>query len=114
MFNEIISGYDKIKDAAAEAIDFHHLRYDGQTWGERFGYNKTTKGEAISIGGRILKIVDPFDAMTHKRKYRNNVFSPKEAKEEIKKGTGTEYCPDCAEAFLSIPISKLEKICKSI
>lgn len=113
LFKKITSGYDNIRETAAEAIDYHHLRYDGHTCGERFGYNKETKGEEIAIGGRVLKIVDSFDAMTHRRTYRDTLFSPEKAKEEIEKSKGEEYCPVCVDAFLRIPLSKLEKICHS-
>lgn len=114
LFRAISYDNSPMRKAAGEAIGDHHQRFDGIMTGDYKGYNKMIKGEEISLGGRILKTVDAFDVMTHKRPYRFKVFTIEEAREEIKKDIGTQYCPECAEAFLSIPISKLEKICESI
>jgi HD-GYP domain-containing protein (c-di-GMP phosphodiesterase class II) len=42
----------------------HHEHWDGG------GYPRSLKGEAISIGGRILAAADAFDAVTSRRAYR--------------------------------------------
>ncbi len=42
----------------------HHEHWDGS------GYPRGIKGDAISIGGRILAAADAFDALTSKRAYR--------------------------------------------
>jgi putative two-component system response regulator len=47
-----------------EYVHHHHEHYDGS------GYPQGLKGEAITIGGRILCAADAFDAMTSKRAYR--------------------------------------------
>jgi putative two-component system response regulator len=42
----------------------HHERWDGN------GYPAGLAGEEIPIAGRIVAVVDSFDAMTHDRPYR--------------------------------------------
>lgn len=42
----------------------HHENYAGD------GYPNKKKGNEISLGGRILRICDTYDAMTHERGYR--------------------------------------------
>ncbi len=46
------------------AIQDHHERWDGS------GYPRQLAGEQISLGGRILAVVDAFDALTSRRAYR--------------------------------------------
>lgn len=48
----------------------HHERVNGS------GYPKGLKGEAISIGGRIIAVADVFDAMTSRRHYRGPMSIP--------------------------------------
>ena len=45
-------------------IQDHHEHWDGG------GYPRALKGEAISVGGRILAAADAFDALTSRRAYR--------------------------------------------
>src|SRR5262249_28954754 len=42
----------------------HHERYDGR------GYPRKLAGEEIPLGGRIISVVDVFDALTSDRPYR--------------------------------------------
>jgi diguanylate cyclase (GGDEF)-like protein len=51
-------------DLDLEAIKSHHERYDGK------GYPEGLLGEEIPMGGRILAVVDAFDALTSERPYR--------------------------------------------
>ena len=52
----------------------------------------------ISIGARILKIADAFDAMTN---YRAGM-SPRNAFEELRKNSGTQFDPELVERFIQI------------
>ena len=45
-------------------VQDHHEHWDGR------GYPRGLKGEAISLGGRILGAADAFDALTSRRAYR--------------------------------------------
>jgi len=74
----------------------HQERWDGK------GYPDGLKGEAIPIGARIFAAVDTFDAMTSDRPYRA-ALSIDDAREEIRRCAGSQFDPQVAEAFLSIP-----------
>jgi putative two-component system response regulator len=52
------------------AIQDHHEHWDGG------GYPRGLKGEAISMGGRILHAADVFDALTSVRAWRDPLTSP--------------------------------------
>jgi len=52
---------------ALEFVHHHHERVDGS------GYPQGLRGEAISIGGRILAVADTFDALTSIRPYRERL-----------------------------------------
>jgi len=81
-----------------QAIHQHHERWDGE------GYPNKLKGEAISLEGRILAIADSFDAMTSKRPYRAPLSS-KEAVQELKRCSGTQFDPKLVEVFIPIALS---------
>lgn len=49
---------------ALQFVQDHHEHHDGH------GYPQGLKGEAISVGGRILVAADAFDALTSRRAYR--------------------------------------------
>jgi HD-GYP domain-containing protein (c-di-GMP phosphodiesterase class II) len=49
---------------ALDYVQDHHEHFDGG------GYPRRLKGEAISIGGRILAAADAYDALTSSRAYR--------------------------------------------
>ena len=72
---------------------FHHERWDG------FGYPTRRAGELIPLEGRILAVVDAFDAMTSVRPYRPS-RTPAEAAEEVRRCAGSQFDPTVADAFL--------------
>ncbi len=72
---------------------YHHERYDGK------GYPKGLKGEEIPIEGRIVAVADTFDAMTSNRPYRKGL-DPEIAIAELIKCKGTQFDPECADAFV--------------
>lgn len=72
-----------IKDAA-KAILEHHERLNGS------GYPQGLKGEEICVEGKIIGVVDTFDAMTSDRPYKKGV-SPIDAMKEIKGLIGKHY-----------------------
>jgi diguanylate cyclase (GGDEF)-like protein len=71
----------------------HHERWDGR------GYPIGLAGKDIPVECRIIAIVDAFDAMTNDRPYRKAV-SQKEAIEEIKRCSGTQFDPELTSVFL--------------
>ncbi|MBR1735754.1 MAG: HD-GYP domain-containing protein [Firmicutes bacterium] len=75
--------------------DYHHERYDGR------GYQNVTKGEEIPEIARIIAVADAYDTMTSKRSYR--VPLPQDVvREEIVKGSGTQFDPRFAEIMLKL------------
>ncbi|MHB8881870.1 MAG: HD domain-containing phosphohydrolase [Thermodesulfovibrionales bacterium] len=73
----------------------HHEHYDGS------GYPMGLKGREITIGARIISVVDAYYAMTTDRPYRKAL--PKEkAIAEIKKSAGTQFDPEVVEVFLTV------------
>lgn len=73
----------------------HHERWDGK------GYPAGLAGAAIPIAARIVAVVDAFDAMTHDRPYKS-ACSVDEALTEISRGSGTQFNPQVAEAFVRL------------
>ncbi len=80
------------------AILHHQERWDGT------GYPSGLKGEAIPLEARILAVADAFDAMTSPRPYRGPL-SYKEALEEMKRCSGSQFDPKLVEVFLPIALA---------
>ena len=80
------------------AILHHQERWDGT------GYPSGLKGESIPLEARILSVADAFDAMTSPRPYRGPM-SYREALEELKRGSGSQFDPKLVEAFLPIALA---------
>ncbi len=79
---------EKVRDI----VLFHHERYDGK------GYPNGLKGSAIPLRARIVAAAEALDTMTTDRAYREKL-SLEEALEELKKGSGTQFCPTVVKAF---------------
>lgn len=74
---------------------WHHELYNGT------GYPDGLKGEEIPEIARIIGVTDAYDAMTSKRSYRD--VMPQEAvKEELRKGSGTQFDPRFVEIMLQM------------
>ena len=76
-------------------ISQHHEHYDGS------GYPMGLKGREISIGARIINVVDAYYAMTTDRPYRK-ALSRDKAVMEIRRNAGGQFDPEVVEVFLSI------------
>jgi len=79
----------------AKYILCHHERWDGK------GYPQGLIGEQIPLLSRIVAIADSFDAMTNDRAYRV-AMTNREAKEEIKRCSGTQFDPEISQLFLNL------------
>jgi len=86
-------------EGIAEYILCHHERWDGS------GYPQGLKGEQIPLLSRILALADAFDAMTGERVYRDPT-SREEALWEIGRCAGTQFDPELAKLFVTLPIDK--------
>ncbi len=88
---------------AAEIVLSHQEKFDGT------GYPRQLAGEAIPLGARIFAIADTFDAITSDRPYRKG-GSIEKARNEIRRFSGTQFDPRCAEAFLSLDVAEIEAL----
>jgi putative two-component system response regulator len=73
----------------------HHERWDGR------GYPRGLKGEEIPLQGRIMAIVDVYDALVSERPYKK-AFSDEEAVNIIMDNAGTHYDPEIANVFYEV------------
>lgn len=71
----------------------HHENWDGS------GYPKGLKGEAIPWMGRVVAVVDAFEAMTTTQFHRDPM-TVEQATKEIVGGAGKRFDPKAVEAFL--------------
>ena len=78
---------------AADIIAYqHHEKWNGE------GYPQGLKGEEIHIYGRIVALADVFDALMHKRVYKD-AWSVDETKNYILKHSGTQFDPYIIKIF---------------
>lgn len=80
--------------AAAIIAAQHHERWDGH------GYPRGLKGKDIHPFGRIVAIVDVFDALTSDRCYRP-AMSLEKALDVLHEGRGTQFDPELLDHFLA-------------
>ncbi|WAH36945.1 HD domain-containing phosphohydrolase [Alicyclobacillus dauci] len=93
---EILAGsrFPVLQQAEAIAL-YHHEKWDGT------GYPYGRKGEEIPLAGRIVSLVDFFDALTHTRPYKDS-WSVEEAVDEIKRQEGRHFDPAVVKAFMQV------------
>jgi len=73
----------------------HHERWDGN------GYPRGLKENEIPLQGRIMAIVDVYDALVSERPYKK-AFPDDEAVKIIMEDAGTHYDPKIAEVFYQV------------
>jgi len=93
-------GYEIIKDLPMPEdvkviVRHHHEHYDGS------GYPDGLRGEAIPLVVRMFCIVDVFEALIAQRPYKEPL-ELKEAKEEIKRCSGSFFDPELVDLFLPL------------
>jgi putative two-component system response regulator len=72
----------------------HHEKWDGS------GYPLGLSGAAIPLQGRLMAIVDVYDALTSERVYKK-AFAHEQSIEIIGEGKGTHFDPLIVEVFLA-------------
>lgn len=86
---------DAILALAKQIVYTHHEKWDGS------GYPEGLRGPDIPVAGRVMALVDVYDACTTRRLYRRSM-SHDEVVEFIGKGKGTHFDPAVVDAFLTI------------
>ena len=86
---------DAILALAKEIVYTHHERWDGQ------GYPEGLRGKEIPVPGRVMAIVDVYDAAVSRALYRQPI-SHDAAVTFISKGAGTQFDPAVVEAFVNV------------
>jgi putative two-component system response regulator len=89
---KMLDGVDHLKTAIPYVL-YHHEWWNGS------GYPNGLSGNQIPREGRLLAIVDAFDAMTTNRPYHISMTS-KDAIEEIRLNRGIYFDPDLVDVFI--------------
>ena len=90
----ILGGDDSELLRFAEEIALsHHEKWDGK------GYPKGLAGEEIPVSGRIIAIIDVFDALTSARPYKER-WPVEAAVRYIAEHRGTHFAPDLVDIFM--------------
>jgi putative two-component system response regulator len=82
-------------DHARVLVSAHHEKWDGS------GYPRGLKGEEIPLLGRLMAIVDVYDALVSERPYKK-AFPHEDAVQIIRNGKGTHFDPVLVDLFIMV------------
>jgi adenylate cyclase len=85
---------DEVLALAKDIVFTHHERWDGS------GYPRGLRGDAIPLAGRLVAVVDTYDALIAERPYKA-AMSHDDALAIIRRHRGIHFDPDVVDAFLS-------------
>ena len=86
---------DATLQMAKDIVYTHHERWDGT------GYPQGLRGEAIPVAGRVMAVIDVYDATRTRSLYRPPM-SHAGVVELIAAGRGTHFDPDVVDVFLRV------------
>ena len=97
IINQIISRTGEVEFLSNAKLfaGYHHENWDGT------GYPYGLKEMDIPLLGRIMAVVDVFDALVSERPYKK-VFSDEEAIEIIRTGAGKRFDPEIVKVFCEV------------
>jgi putative two-component system response regulator len=81
--------------AAIPYVLYHHERWDGS------GYPHGLAGEGIPLEGRLLAVVDVFDALTTERSY-HQIMLKEDALQHIRSGSNSHFDPYLVDVFVKV------------
>ncbi|MGA2641932.1 MAG: two-component system response regulator [Spirochaetia bacterium] len=90
---KLIESPNSFLQLAREIAWSHHEKWDGT------GYPQGLSGDTIMIPGRLMAVVDVYDALVSKRVYKP-AFPHSTAVSMIKEGSRRHFDPDIVDAFL--------------
>jgi putative two-component system response regulator len=89
------TGDEELLNNAKLFAEYHHERWDGT------GYPHGLKGTEIPLLGRIMAIVDTYDALISKRPYKES-YTDEEAAKIILAESSKQFDPKIVEVFLEV------------
>ena len=89
------SGEDEFLHHAKILAGSHHEKWDGS------GYPRGLRGEEIPLHGRVMAIVDVYDALISKRPYKP-AYTHEKAIEIIRESSGKHFDPAIVDVFLEV------------
>jgi putative two-component system response regulator len=98
----IIDGVSHLREARRYIL-YHHEKWDGT------GYPEGLQGANIPREGRLLSIVDVYDALITERPYHKEM-SPREVLNFLRCGAGTHFDPKMVELFCNMQEEKLKNL----
>ncbi len=112
LFKGFISGLDKM---TLDVALHHHERWDGKGYPGNVDVNKITSpdvildlyesqglsGNEIPLSARIVAIADVFDALSHKRCYKD-AWNEEDVLNELKKQSGAQFDPELIDVFFDV------------
>ncbi|WP_164984895.1 protoglobin domain-containing protein [Ammoniphilus sp. CFH 90114] len=94
--HQILSNLElPVLQMAARIAETHHEWWNGK------GYPKSLAGEAIPLEGRIVAIVDVFDALLSKRAYKP-AFPVEKVRDILWEGRGVQFDPHLIDLFMNM------------
>jgi putative two-component system response regulator len=100
------SGDGYFLHSAKQFAAYHHERWDGS------GYPRGLRGEDIPLLGRIMAVIDVYDALVSARPYKLP-FAHKDAVAIISESSGTHFDPKIVDVFVEV-CDKFDEIEKEI
>jgi HD-GYP domain-containing protein (c-di-GMP phosphodiesterase class II) len=112
LFAGFVSSLDKM---TLEVALHHHERWDGKGYPGKIDSSKVTSpdvifdlhdalglnGEEIPLSARIVAVADVFDALSHRRCYKD-AWSEEDVLNELKSQSGLQFDPEVIDAFFEV------------
>ena len=112
LFKGFISGLDKM---TLDVALHHHERWDGKGYPGKIDAKKITSpdvildlqdapgllGNEIPLAARIVAVADVFDALSHRRCYKD-AWNEEDVLNELKKQSGTQFDPEIIDVFFEV------------
>lgn len=94
---EVLAPLTPFYPELAKGVLAHHERWDGT------GYPRGLRGRQIPLSARIVTLADTFDAVSHRRRYREG-RGARGAVDVIAEGRGTQFDPELVDLMLLPPV----------